>query len=137
VFIYIYCYHFCIKTVAIFSATYTLQQLNRSLRNKQKNKQKNEQTGYSIRLVTSVGLLPTLPNFVPIPALQQYSGAWGTSFVPAALTTRHILAPPSFEILGHTRLHISNNPFPCQSQVFLQLCQTSRTNSFPILKRVI
>jgi hypothetical protein len=47
---------FFIKTVAIFSATYTLQQLNRSCR----NKQKNEKTSYRVRLVTSASLLPTL-----------------------------------------------------------------------------
>jgi hypothetical protein len=55
--IYIYCCHFFIKTVAIFFATYILQQLDRSLR----NKQKNEQTSYRIRLVTLVSLLQTLP----------------------------------------------------------------------------
>jgi hypothetical protein len=51
--IYIYCYRLFITTAAIFSATYTLQQLDRSLR----SKQKNEKTSYRIRLVTSVSLL--------------------------------------------------------------------------------
>jgi hypothetical protein len=57
---YIYIYiviAYIFKTVAIFSATYTLQELGRSLR----NKQKNEKTSYRIRLVTSVSLLSTLP----------------------------------------------------------------------------
>jgi hypothetical protein len=67
-----------IKTVAIFSATYTLQQLDRSLR----NEQKNEKTSYRTRLVASVSLLQTQPNFASIPALQQYTGTWNTSFVP-------------------------------------------------------
>jgi hypothetical protein len=70
--IYIYIVAFFIKTVAIFSATYTLQQLNRTLRNKQKGEQKNE-------LVTVPALLHqsaySRPNFASIPALQKYSGA--------------------------------------------------------------
>jgi hypothetical protein len=81
------------KTVAIFSATYTLQQLGRSLR----NKQKNEKTSYRIRLVTSVSLLSTLPctpNFAPIPALQKYTCIWNTSFVP-----RH------FKYKAHSDIH--------------------------------
>jgi hypothetical protein len=56
--VYLYIVIACVlKTIAIFSATYTLQQLGRSLR----NKQKNEKTSHRIRLVTSVGLLSTLP----------------------------------------------------------------------------
>jgi hypothetical protein len=78
--IYVDCYRlYFLKTVAIFSATYTLQQLGRrSLR----NKQKNEKTSYRIRLVTSVSLLSTLPCTAQLPVLQQYTCIWNTSFVP-------------------------------------------------------
>jgi hypothetical protein len=83
VYIYIYIVIACIlKTVTIFSATYTPQQLGGSLR----NKQKNEKTSYRTRLVTSVRLYLAQPNSAPTPALQQYTCIWSTPFVPRHLT---------------------------------------------------
>jgi hypothetical protein len=54
-----------LKTVAIFSVTYTLQRLGKSL-------QKNE------KLVT---VYLAQPNFAPVTALEKYTCIWNTSFV--------------------------------------------------------
>jgi hypothetical protein len=96
-YIYIYCCRFFIKTVAIFPATYTLQQLDKSLQ----NKQNNETTSYRIPLVT---YSPTSPQSLPCSNMP----AHGTHHLCLPiLSTRHILTYIN-TVAGVTRLLISD-----------------------------